>query len=77
MSVSMLTGQAQFCPVLPISRLNPVCFTLCPHVLGGGSNWGIHSPSSRGTWGDAGQATELLVGHLRVAKVQFLDVTSP
>lgn len=77
-SVSMLIGQAQFCPVLPISCLNPVCSALCPHVLGGGLNRGIHRPSSsRGTWGDTGQAPELLVGHLSVAKVQFLDVTSP
>lgn len=63
MSVSMFTGHTQFCPVLLTSRR--------------GLNWGLHSPSSRGTWGDAGQAPELLVGHLSVAKVQFLDVTSP
>lgn len=41
-------SQDTVCPVLPISRPNPVCSTLCPHVLGGGSNWGIPPPGAPG-----------------------------
>lgn len=75
--------------LLCVSHLTPKSFVprlsvysvysaLCPHVLSGGLNWGIRSPSLlQGHLGGKGQAPELLVGHLSVAEVQLLNVTFP